>query len=117
MPTSLWVFYSQEPVANERRIPLSPPEIFEISNLYKNKELTDSLKSPKSPRVAVFHSFTLLNEIYPAKRFLPHLCGFSGVRAQGFARQLTCTRGALDTMYQWRPSIRFQPSAILDPMP
>ena len=36
--------------------------------------ITDSLKSPKSRRVAVFHSFTLLNEIYPAKDFGRTVC-------------------------------------------
>src|SRR5260370_38605591 len=39
-----------------------------------------------------------------------------GGESSGVRRQLTCTRGALDTMYQWRPSIRFQSSGFSDPM-
>jgi len=50
-----------------QRIPLSPPEIFRISNLQKNKQLADSPKSLFSPTIAVSHSFTLLSRFHPAK--------------------------------------------------
>lgn len=76
------------------RVSLSPPEIFRISNLQKNKQLTDSPKSLFSPTIAVFHTFTLLNEICPAKRLLcavRKICA-PAVLSRSAMRYRTCVR-------------------------
>jgi len=50
--------------------------------------------------------FTLLSASAPSVRIF-------GGESSAVRRQLTYTRGDLDTMYQWRPSIRFQSPAFL----